>query len=120
MAPELFDASENDTVPAKTLSSDCYALGQTIVEVRRMPPDCSDSYDGDVKHHKRKLLSGQKPWFECLRDNLVFLAISRGHRAKRPETELAKQWLTDPVWCLVQRMSHKDGYMNSDSRFDIL
>jgi len=36
MAPELFDAWENETVPAKTLASDCYAFGQAIVEVRRV------------------------------------------------------------------------------------
>lgn len=34
MAPELFDSWENDSVPTKTLASDCYALGQVIVEVR--------------------------------------------------------------------------------------
>src|ERR1700733_653262 len=58
--------------------------------------------DDDVKRLKRKLLSGQKPWFEYPQENLVFVAITRGHRAKRPQTELAKQWLIDPIWALVQ------------------
>lgn len=38
MAPELFDAWEDENVPAKTLASDCYAFGQAIVEVRQAPP----------------------------------------------------------------------------------
>jgi len=102
MAPELFDAWEDETVPAKTLASDCYAFGQAIVEVRCVHcPAFFYSCDDD-KRLKQQLLSGQKPWFEYPQENLVFMAITRGHRAKRPETEMAKQWMTDPVWALVQ------------------
>jgi hypothetical protein len=50
MAPELFDAWEDENIPAKTLASDCYALGQAIVEVRS--PHTCDSNDGDGKRRK--------------------------------------------------------------------
>lgn len=33
MAPELFEAWENEGLPSKTTASDCYALGQVILEV---------------------------------------------------------------------------------------
>lgn len=99
MAPELFDAWEDENVPAKTLASDCYALGQAIVEVRSPHNVVPMMMTARIT---LKLLSGAKPWFEYPQDNLVFMAITRGYRAKRPETELAKQWLRDPVWGLVQ------------------
>lgn len=36
----------------------------------------------------------------------MFVAITRGYRAKRPDTETARHWITDPIWGLVQRMPH--------------
>lgn len=33
-APELFDSWEDEGSPAKSLSSDCYALGHVIIEVQ--------------------------------------------------------------------------------------
>ncbi|KAF8322279.1 kinase-like protein [Clavulina sp. PMI_390] len=83
MAPELFLSWENESEPAKTLASDCYAFGQVIVE----------------------LLSGLRPLSELIQDHLVFVAIMKGHRAKRPNSEDASQWLTDPIWAFVQSRS---------------
>lgn len=38
MAPELFRSWENDSVPAKTLASDVYAMGHVTLEVGSFVP----------------------------------------------------------------------------------
>jgi len=86
MAPELFSEEDNDGFPLKTLASDIYAFGQTIVE----------------------LFSGQKPFFEVRQESLVYLAISRGQRPRRPDTDIARIWLTDPAWELVRSMTFSE------------
>ncbi|KAF8314958.1 kinase-like protein [Clavulina sp. PMI_390] len=80
MAPELFEGWENEALPMKNMASDCYALGQVVLE----------------------LASGVRPFAEIPNEHIIYSAVSRGYRPKRPENDVAKTWLTDHVWKLVQ------------------
>jgi hypothetical protein len=48
MAPELFSEEDNDGFPLKTLASDIYAFGQTIVEVRYFYPPRHSRRDSNI------------------------------------------------------------------------
>ncbi|KAF8314957.1 kinase-like protein [Clavulina sp. PMI_390] len=80
MAPELFEGWENDSLPMKNMETDCYAMGQVVLE----------------------LASGMRPFAEIPNEHIIYSAVSRGYRPKRPESDVAKVWLTDRVWKLVQ------------------
>jgi hypothetical protein len=72
-------------------------MGHVIIEVRWT----TWIYISRSNSCKSQLLSGNKPFFEIPQENMIFLAVSKGHRAKRPESPIAQMWLTDPIWSLV-------------------
>ena len=90
MAPELHSAEHEVVI---TRSSDVYAFGMTMLEVRHR----ATRWVNCNSHARYQIFSGRHPFPELVREGSVMMAVVEGRRPERPDTAL----LTDDVWKLM-------------------
>ncbi|QRW12775.1 Tyrosine kinase catalytic domain protein [Ceratobasidium sp. AG-Ba] len=89
MSPEILmtdEANGIQKVPIKTMESDIFAFGLVI----------------------REILGDERPYAEVQNPARVIRLIVDGYTLPRPNNPIAKQWLCDRMWEIVQAATNKD------------
>ncbi|KAG8684505.1 hypothetical protein FRC09_015347, partial [Ceratobasidium sp. 395] len=89
MSPEILlteDARGVQRIPVKTLESDIFAFGLVI----------------------REVLGDERPYAEVRNTAYIIRLIAGGYTLPRPDNPVARQWLCDKMWEIVQLATHKD------------